>query len=127
MILQFLCAQEQPVDVAGSAALCPGVDEPLHPRPPAPGQRLRKYSHAPQPAGHQVRQRDRRMGVEREKGRYFSACIGWGGVRTVCYCTVRTIPLLPSGLSWDGVMYEGTIKTPNPKCCLYWYLIEFID
>jgi hypothetical protein len=22
---------------------------------------------------------------------------------------------------------EGTIKTPNPKCCLYWCLIEFID
>jgi hypothetical protein len=24
-------------------------------------------------------------------------------------------------------MDEGTIKTPNPKCHLHWYLIEFID
>jgi hypothetical protein len=24
-------------------------------------------------------------------------------------------------------MDEGTIKTPNPKCRLYWRLIEFID
>ncbi len=24
-------------------------------------------------------------------------------------------------------MDEVTIKTPNPKCCLYWCLIEFIE
>jgi hypothetical protein len=24
-------------------------------------------------------------------------------------------------------MDEGTIKTPNPKCHLYWCLIQFID
>jgi len=30
----------------------------------------------------------------------------------------------------ETIMYcmdEGTIKTPNPKCRLYWCLIEFID
>ncbi len=25
------------------------------------------------------------------------------------------------------IMDEGTIKTPNPKCRLYWCLIDFID
>ncbi len=60
--MSCLCAQGQPVDIAGgSATLCSGVDEPLHPRPPAPGQRLRRYSHAAQPAGHQVRQTEKRM------------------------------------------------------------------
>jgi hypothetical protein len=35
--------------------------------------------------------------------------------------------LHPIGAVQSFPMVEGTKKTQTPKCCLYWYLIEFID
>jgi hypothetical protein len=38
---------------------------------------------------------------------------------------ISTIGIKKGG-NWPD-MDEGTIKTPNPNCRLYWCLIEFID
>ncbi len=48
----------------------------------------------------------------------FYLCVGSGGYGGTAWAAVMWLRL------WDLLK---TIKTPNPKCRLYWCLIEFID